>query len=281
MNTTTESFSFVEEDDSKMHTFLCYLMIILSIPTFIYLTFVEAAPYGKHVNVGTKSRGTVLQQISLIRFPAKPSWIVMESPNLFWACYFYSLQPRGWIQDHENLVNVVLLVLFVSHYINRTIIYPIQMSSKSQPMPLTISSAAFCFCTLNGYIQSKNLFELQKYPIHTLTAPTFIFGIMIFCTGMAINIQSDSILRNLRRKNTEYVIPRGGMFEWISCPNMCGEILEWGGFALACGFSLPAVAFFLYTCANLVPRAVSHHEWYNTRFDNYPVKRKAWLPLIW
>ncbi|KAH7730682.1 5alpha-reductase I [Aphelenchoides avenae] len=97
---------------------------------------------------------------------------------------------------------------------------------------------------------------------------------------MAINIHSDHVLRNLRKPGeTGYKIPKGGMFEQVSAANLFGEILEWSGYALFAQ-TLPAVAFSVFTFSNLVPRALEHHRWYRTKFDDYPAERKAVIPFL-
>lgn len=65
----------------------------------------------------------------------------------------------------------------------------------------------------------------------------------------------------------------------MSSPNYLGEIIEWTGFALAT-WSLPGLAFALWTVANLVPRAVAHHRWYRGKFPGYPVERRALIPYL-
>ena len=98
--------------------------------------------------------------------------------------------------------------------------------------------------------------------------------------GAGINIHSDQILLSLRKPGeTGYKIPKGGMFKWISCPNLFGEILEWSGFAILC-WNLPALGFAVWTAANLIPRALSHHKWYLEKFSDYPKERKAVIPGI-
>jgi hypothetical protein len=60
-----------------------------------------------------------------------------------------------------------------------------------------------------------------------------------------------------------------------------GEILEWTGFAIA-SQSLAAWSFVAFTCANLIPRGVAHHQWYLEHFqDKYPRNRKAIIPFLW
>ena len=82
----------------------------------------------------------------------------------------------------------------------------------------------------------------------------------MFFLGMAINIHSDHILRNLRKPGEKgYKIPRGGMFDYVSGANFFGEILEWAGFAVAT-WSVPGLAFSFFTCCNIGPRAYQHHQ---------------------
>ena len=38
------------------------------------------------------------------------------------------------------------------------------------------------------------------------------------------------------------------------------------------------LSFFLFSFANLFPRAFSHHRWYRETFEDYPEDRKAILP---
>ena len=70
----------------------------------------------------------------------------------------------------------------------------------------------------------------------------------------------------------------GGLFEYVSGANFFGEILEWWGFALA-SWSLPTIAFAIFTTCNIGPRALSHHQWYLTKFrSDYPRHRRALIP---
>lgn len=109
----------------------------------------------------------------------------------------------------------------------------------------------------------------------------FVIGTVVFVTGMWINITSDRTLVRMKKENRGgYVIPRGGLFEFVSCPNYFGEVVEWLGWAVMT-WSWAGVGFFLYTCSNLIPRARASHVWYGDKFkDEYPKTRKAVIPFV-
>ena len=75
-------------------------------------------------------------------------------------------------------------------------------------------------------------------------------------------------------------MPHGGLYERVSCPNYLAELIEWLGWAVATR-SGAGLAFFVYTFANLAPRARAHHAWYRRQFPDYPPQRKALLPWLW
>ena len=99
--------------------------------------------------------------------------------------------------------------------------------------------------------------------------------------GFFINQISDNLLINLRAPGeTGYKIPKGFLFNYISCPNLFGELLQWTGFAII-AWNYPAASFLIWTAANLIPRAFGHHKWYKSHFSAYPKKRRIMIPGIW
>jgi steroid 5-alpha reductase family enzyme len=131
-------------------------------------------------------------------------------------------------------------------------------------------------------LQAQALCQFTTLPDHWLFHPQCLVGLFLYLWGMSINLQSDAILRKLRRQSSAYQIPRGGMFDLVSAPHYFGELVQWAGFSLANRLSLASVAFSLYTAANLIPRGVAHHAWYRRVFtDDYPKDRRAVIPFVW
>ena len=46
---------------------------------------------------------------------------------------------------------------------------------------------------------------------------------MVFLGGIGVNIWSDRVLVALKKEGKGYRVPRGGLFELVSCPNYFGE----------------------------------------------------------
>jgi 3-oxo-5-alpha-steroid 4-dehydrogenase 1 len=209
----------------------------------------------------------------------KLAWIIQEAPSLIVPLWCF-INGKKTVTD--SVVNRILLAYFIGHYANRTIIFPLQIRG-GKPTPFGVMLSALFFTAVNGTIQGRYLTQLHHYDDSHLTSPLFIIGTCLFLSGLLINLHSDSVLRNLRKPGeTGYKIPYGGMFTYISGANFFGEILEWFGFAMATGFALPAVTFAFATTCNIAPRAVQHHQWYLTKFEDYEkLGRKAIIPFVY
>ena len=77
-----------------------------------------------------------------------------------------------------------------------------------------------------------------------------------------------------------YHIPEGFLFNKISSPNYFGEILEWLGWFIMT-LSPAGLVFFIWTMANLIPRAKSNHEWSIKNIEGYPNNRKKVIPYLY
>jgi len=184
------------------------------------------------------------------------------------------------LSDEKSFPQVLFVLLWLSHYLHRTFVYPFRQSGSEKPYPFLLVIMAFVFNCLNGFVNGYGIFHLNSYNISWLISWQFISGIVLFITGFIINKTADGKLRRLRTINPqEYTIPEGWLFKYISSPHYFGEIIEWAGWAVMT-WSLPGLAFFIFTFANLVPRGVSSHRWYKARFPDYPPRRKAVIPFI-
>ncbi|MDP4223976.1 MAG: 3-oxo-5-alpha-steroid 4-dehydrogenase [Bacteroidota bacterium] len=229
---------------------------------FVILFFVSA-PYGKFSRRGW---GTAIR--------SKWAWMIMEMPSPALMIIFFISSKQ------KDLPQAIFLGVWLSHYLLRTFIYPFRQSGKQKPFPVLLVVMALTFNCLNGFANGYGIFRLSTYDQSWIFSWQFISGILFFLAGFAINKTADEKFRMIREQNhSEYVIPEGWMFEYISCPHYLGEITEWAGWALMT-WSVPGLAFFIFTFANLFPRAIRTHKWYQSKFPGYPNNRKAVIPFI-
>ena len=143
-----------------------------------------------------------------------------------------------------------------------------------------VVASAFFFTLTNSYLNAKYAI-FKEHGGSLLERLATLLGICIFAQGLAINIWSDHILLNLRKPGDKsYHIPYGPPFRIVSCPNYLGEITEFCGLFLAFRTASNA-SFVITTVCNLVPRAMSTHQWYKTKFGSkYPPERFAIVPFV-
>jgi 3-oxo-5-alpha-steroid 4-dehydrogenase 1 len=244
---------------------LLYLTFASSGIVFITLFFISA-PYGRHL----RSRwGPPLR--------SQFAWILMEAPAALAFAFFFFIGPQ-----HTKPTSIVLFCIWEFHYLYRAFLYPwfIRKSVKRMPISIVLMGITFNLC--NTYLNGRYLFTFAKqYTSSWLLDPRFIIGVILFMVGIFINRQADNTLRKLRKPgDSDYQIPQGGLYRWVSSPNYLGEIIQWLGWALAT-WSWAGLAFAAWTIANLAPRAWAHHLWYRKQFPDYPNTRRALIPGIW
>jgi hypothetical protein len=242
---------------------ILYSWIALAVIIFIVLLKITA-PYGRHA---TTQWGPSISN--------RLAWILMEAPVLMVLLYFVLSAS-----EKQTSITWLMISLFCFHYFNRIFIFPFRLHTQGKKMPVLIVLSAVFFNLMNGFSIGYYFNQFAHYDMSWWFDPRFIIGLLLFFTGMAINWKADNDLIHLRKPGeTHYVIPRTKLFSHISCPNLFGELVEWLGFAILC-WNLPAWTFFIWTAANLIPRALSHHRWYQNKFSDYPKERKAIIPYL-
>ena len=251
--------------DEMLFNWLLVGWIGLALVIFISLFFFTA-PYGRYHRRGWG-----------VSFSNRMGWIIMEAPSplIFVLCYLMG-------DNATNMTLMAFLILWIAHYLHRAFIYPFRLRGLNKRMPVIIVVMGLFFNAANAYFNGHYLFTLSDgYGNAWMADPRFITGALLFIAGYFLNRQADRQLRELRSSDeSDYKIAFDGMFRLISCPNYFGEIVIWIGWALAT-WSLPGLAFAIWTMANLVPRAIMHHAWYRDTFPEYPSDRKALVPWLW
>lgn len=223
-------------------------------------------PYGKHIS---SKWGPLIDN--------KLGWVLQEIPSPIVLTFFFFSSGT-----QKPLLAYLLWLLWVLHYFYRSIIFPLRTRTSGKKIPLLIVFFAICFNSVNGFLNGSFLgeFVANNHSDNLFFLLRIMVGFSLFIIGVIINHQSDNILLHLRKPGqTDYQIPAGKWYKFVSCPNYMGEIIEWSGFAIM-AWGLPALSFAVWTAVNLIPRAIDHHRWYQENFANYPKERKAIIPFV-
>ena len=247
---------------------LIYTMIGLGIVVFVCLYFVTAG-YGQF---RTKQWGWSIDN--------RVAWVLMEAPALMTmlAVWYSSGCP-------VLVPQIVLMGLFLLHYFQRSFIFPVLMTGRSK-MPVAIMLSGVLFNIINGIMQGGALFWFPVAGYQQgwsyLTHSVSIVGVVVFFVGMAINLHSDHVIRNLRKPgDTHHYLPQRGLYRYVTSANYLGEIIEWTGFALIAG-STAAWVFVWWTAANLVPRSHAIYKRYMQEFGKMALTgRKRIIPFVY
>jgi len=261
-----------------LSAFYIYLwtMIVVAVATSITLYFVEAG-YGI---LRTEKWGKTINN--------KWAWFFMELPIFVAMIILWLCSPHKW-----NIVPLVFLIIFQSHYIQRTLIFPFLLKGKSR-MPIGIMCLGISFNILNAMMQGYWIFYVAHIPgsealfVRVINEGgnwfcswQFILGICLFISGYFVNLRSDYIIRHLRKdpNDTKHYFPKGFMFNHVTSANYFGELIEWLGFAILT-WSVSGLVFFIWTFANLVPRANAIYKRYKKEFPEEFIKNKRLKRVI-
>ncbi|OBS82393.1 hypothetical protein A6R68_23618 [Neotoma lepida] len=246
----------------------------MALMLFVVLSLVSS-PYGRY---SSKYPGR--------QVPARLAWFLQELPSMVWPLYECARPAAARL---GSLPNRVLLAMFLIHYVQRTLVFPVLIRG-GKDTPLVVFASAVLFCTFNGYLQSRYLSQFAVYAEDWVAHPCFLTGqdgrpnpgilIPLMLNHMLYYRELEnsrklhpesSFLTTLQIGSRETVVPHGeffqteplvsprGLFEYVSAANYFGEIMEWCGFALA-SWSLQGGVFALFTFSTLFTRAKQHHH---------------------
>ena len=198
----------------------------------------------------------------------------------------WSLLPPGLALGDpvlsELVVRWVLVPCWVLHFLRRTADSG-WVARYERPRPVIDALGAPVYYGLfAGWVGWSLRPEAFTAPVLPLVA----LGLALFVVGEVGNLISHLMLRRLRRPGEEgHPIPRGFLFELVSCPHYLCELVTWVGFALMT-WTLATVVFAAVSLATMLPRALAAHARYRREFDGeqgrelYPGARRALIPFL-
>jgi 3-oxo-5-alpha-steroid 4-dehydrogenase len=201
--------------------------------------------------------------------PSRLGMLVLYSPAFFLSCY---MSGQLLSENGTNFTGDLTALLFGKRLCEVSFVhrYSGRLGIVNFVMPASL------YYMLSAYVATA---YSDPAP---LNSPTSIVGVGLFAIGLAGNLYHHILLRNLRSSAGEkkYVVPRGGLFEYVACPHYLFEVVSWLGigvygravigYAVAWGFS-----------GYLMGRSISTTAYYLAKLgEEYPKTRKHMIPFI-
>ncbi|OLN87295.1 Uncharacterized protein C9.08c [Colletotrichum chlorophyti] len=242
---------------------------------------------------------------SRLNIPGRIAWFLMEIPGMATLLYIMSTLPgRVGIEDLP-WQNKVLAGLFTIHYTYRAVLFPFLQPSMSPIHPAVASSATlFQFLnatSLGGWLAAYGPTTQAQWEaaLGLGGVAQFAVGIAVFYVGLTGNYFHDEELREIRRAerrrqeevareqrkqqeggggegaggvDKHYRLPEGLLFRHTLFPHYFCEWVEWFGFWMASGWSVPARNFLVNEVFVMLPRARNGRKWYEERFGEEKIR---------
>jgi len=174
----------------------------------------------------------------------------------------------------------IAFFLWMVHYTKRLLesVFVHEFGTMTMPLKNLFKNCAYYwfFAVAVGY--NVNIPTTKELPVVCT-----IIGFPWFCCFMILNFICHMRLKYMRPKGTnDFVIPRGGLFEYITCPNYFCEIMTWFGFNILTGFTIAGVAFNIVGAAQMLKWATERRDKYRKMFGSkWPNKRWVLFPFIY
>lgn len=253
-----------------------WMLMEIVAPVFFIATYLYAPFSPTHNPPSLNHPSTLLAALFVIHYVNRAIISPLRSPGRSKSHIIIVIAGIGF-----NIINAPLIAAFLS-------------APGNCPNPLS-RSRDIDITNLTGIVQKLQ----QKLAAKVAESQTlqmafadrkFQVGIALFVLGFVSNILHDEILYNIRRNapttpdgKHRYSIPQGYLYNYISYPNYFSEWVEFAGFALAASPRweyTPPWMFLVAEMLVMAPRAHRGHQWYHTKFPDYPTERRAVIPFV-
>ena len=191
--------------------------------------------------------------------------MLVQHSRRIYECFFVSVYSKGTM----NVIHYLLGILLYS---------TVQLCAICDGPKLNVRRNI----DILEQLRNANLTNIYLYHWNKL------LGFLLFIWASYHHNQSHVILANLRKDrhgqrvlHREHIIPRGGLFDYLSAPHFVCEILIYIAMGLV---ALPSYTFWmgpvLFTFTNQTLMCYETHKWYKKTFKNYPANRRSLIPYV-
>ena len=199
---------------------------------------------------------------------------------------FYALRPYVYpsAPKKASQLQTLTCILICLHFLKRELetIFVHRFSTATMPLRNIFKNSAH-YWILAGVNIAAWIYAPGSPTAKDSNQLLLASGLSLYSLGELVNFQVHLDLRGLRSSGgSERGIPRGWLFDLVTCPNYLAETISWVGVYLVSGLSWSVVLFILVSVGQMMQWAVKKETRYRKEFrGNYKRKRYTMLPGIW
>lgn len=195
------------------------------------------------------------------------------------APYIYRSTPP----EASQMQKLVLLTT-VAHFVKREFetLFVHRFSASTMPFRNVFKNSAH-YWILSGINMAYWVYTPTSSAAGPPNSLLVAIGLALYGAGELGNLQTHLTLRDLRGAGTaQRGIPRGFLFDLVTCPNYLTEIISWLGVYFLSGFNWAVLIFIVAAGGQMAAWAKKKERRYRKEFgDKYHKKRFSMIPGIW
>ena len=185
---------------------------------------------------------------------------------------------------NASQLQTLLCALIVLHFVKRELetLFVHRFSAATMPVRNIFNNCLY-YWALSGVLIAAFIYSPSSTAAQEPNALLLYPGLALFALGELGNLQTHLVLMRLRSAGgAERGIPRGFLFDLVTCPNYMTETISWLGVYLVSGFSWGVLIFLVAAVYLMGKWAKKKERRYRKEFgDKYKRKRFTMLPGIW
>lgn len=176
-------------------------------------------------------------------------------------------------------IQYVAFILYMAHFIKRELetVYVHEFGTMTMPR-FNIFKNSIYYWGFAAFVS----WNVNKPWAHEIAPWHLYIGASVFVISALLNGLCHLQLKALRTPgSSEWKMPSGGLFEYVTVPNYFCEIITWIGFNILTNFTIGGILFNIAGAYQMLEWAVERHKKYKKIFPNYPKSRKIIIPFIY
>lgn len=217
------------------------------------------------------------------------SWSEVLSPQMAVKLAMYVLNNSSLFRA------LVLSVLMVIHLSRRSLECLFLHVFSPRPISFHNLILMWAYYAVAPFVLLIDLFAQSvqgamhpgRYGYDMISVILICVGAEIFLLGSILQFSAHLTLAAGRspeatKSKYDYFVPKGGLFDYISCPHYLSELIIYAAYTLVAGATQGSLLVLAFVALTMGSQAAKTHEWYRANFTSRQLgDRKAFIPFVW